>query len=42
VLAGMCVEHLDQLIRHRRLGRPEHPRQILLNNLWKPGASLPN
>jgi LacI family transcriptional regulator len=42
VLAKMCVDHLDQLIRHRRLGRPLYPRCILLQNVWKPGATLPS
>ncbi len=42
ILARMCVDHLDQLIRHRHLGKPSHPRTILLQNVWKDGDSLPS
>ena len=41
VLAAMCVDHLDQLIRYRQLGKREFPRQILIGNGWRPGATLP-
>ena len=41
VVAAMTVDHLDQLIRHSQLGKRAHPRQILVENGWQPGATLP-
>jgi DNA-binding LacI/PurR family transcriptional regulator len=36
----LCAEHINQLIRHRHLGRPADPRDILTSIKWISGKSL--
>jgi hypothetical protein len=36
-----CAERLDFLVRHRRMGLPKRPWEMIMSPHWVPGASLP-
>jgi LacI family transcriptional regulator len=38
---NICADYIDLLIRHNRMGSPQHPREILAPVSWIPGPSLP-
>ena len=42
LLGEKCMELIDQFIRARRFGIPEHPVEVIIPSDWMEGASLPN
>ena len=38
----ISAEYMDELIRHRRMGYPKSPREILAAVTWAPGPTLPS
>ncbi len=41
-ISGLCADHIDFLIRHKRTGYPQRPSTISVAVSWIPGETMPS